>query len=1357
MLLPASAFAEPVWEKPIEGEVSDIHKFAQEEIKKIMAGQEKPKLDENFKPSLKGEKVVLMIELKDEAAIIEATRRGVKVSDLPSADAIAGNLLLQQDLLEEEIKALGIDFEKQFNYTNVINAISIKTDISNLEIIKSLAPVKSVAISNSYYAPTESATPRMLHSHEMIDDEAAWAKGIKGQGTIVAVLDSGFDVNNKDMVITEPSRAKLGESEARTIIDQIGYGQYINVKFPYAYNYFDKNDDVYEYNTNTSHGVHVSGTVGANGFIKGVAPEAQILAMRVFSNDPLNPSVQDYHYVKAFDDAVKLGADVINMSLGSSASFYDENNLTNLAITNAVENGIVFAVAAGNDGASLSNPTGKTPDYGTVGAPSVYKDALSVASINNNWLSQQDVILAGDKKIPYGVSGTAKVDGLKGKEFELGYVGLGYKYTSETDKTLIPVDDKYANVELEGKVALIQRGGSTFTEKVLGAQKRGAVAAIVFNSEVGGDAIMGMILDNTVNIPALFVGFNDGLHLTEEQLVKFASEKYDVTNPAGGQMSDFSSWGSTPSLNLKPEITAPGGSIYSHANDNEYYMMNGTSMATPHVAGGMALVKQYINENPRLSTLNINGLPQFVLKHDLPRCIYLIGDKAYALDLINTKNKDILVDAIIKALEEGVEIFRYSADGEWFTYSGERIEKQVLGSIYYTNVFGIEKKLEIGQSTIINSDHSLTKGDTTRLVEILLMNTAEPVINPDNFPYSPRKQGAGIMQVNKAIETPVVLVNATDNRPKVELFDFDEKEFTMNLRAINTTNTEQTYNLETIVLQDYIDEKGFNYKVSDFVDADIDAEEIITVPAGGYKDFSIKVDFSDADSVYEGMFIEGFVRLKHRDGKTPTIGLPFMGYYGKWSQAPIVDSFNPDEAVFAFGGRFKWGGAYIGELYDSKSDELYVDLLGNPDGNLMTEDYAYISGNPTEYTKLLGRGKIGVLFGLLRNVNDLQVGIKDSTGNYLGSFYNFPFRYKGRDSDNNPYISLMDPPNLFLFDGKFGSEVLPDGKYEYVIKAKAHYQDAEYQEVSKVFHIDSTKPSLNGISVKDGILTFNAEDNGSGLLEAYITLTGKDNKPIGKLTHKIEANGLQSVDLTEFNSDEYFVNILLLDRVGNWTESGDLNNVEDTKRPFLLVTSPGAWEYFTSKTITIKGHVFDVAEKPEVLVNGKEAKVWFEENITVKNRDGDVVREGNAYSFEMEISFENEGYNKLEVEAVSKSGKNSRFVREIFIDETEPEIKVDYTPVVYSDTTDITVTFSDTTSNYIKLFVNGRDYGWFFKNSPENEMTGASFTKTITLNLKLGENAFEIKAVDDFGNIKTETINITRQEEAIPNLLEIQE
>lgn len=110
----------------------------------------------------------------------------------------------------------------------------------------------------------------------------------------------------------------------------------------------------------------------------------------------------------------------------------------------------------------------------------------------------------------------------------------------------------------------------------------------------------------SAKIPYMFATHSNGEALkaakTENDQFKIAFvEKQELfPSPTAGQMSDFSSHGTTPDLQLKPELTAPGGNIYSTQNNNKYTTMSGTSMAAPHVSGGIALVKQYVEDNEAL-------------------------------------------------------------------------------------------------------------------------------------------------------------------------------------------------------------------------------------------------------------------------------------------------------------------------------------------------------------------------------------------------------------------------------------------------------------------------------------------------------------------------------------------------------------------------------------------------------------------------------------------------------------------------------------------------------------------------------------------------------------------------------------
>jgi lactocepin len=112
-----------------------------------------------------------------------------------------------------------------------------------------------------------------------------------------------------------------------------------------------------------------------------------------------------------------------------------------------------------------------------------------------------------------------------------------------------------------------------------------------------------MASDPSIKIPQLFILKNFGdtlvtqLDTGKKVQIAFKRDEMQAPSPTAGQMSDFTSWGVTPNLDFKPEITAPGGNILSTLNDNSYGMMSGTSMAAPYVAGGSTLVEERVDKD----------------------------------------------------------------------------------------------------------------------------------------------------------------------------------------------------------------------------------------------------------------------------------------------------------------------------------------------------------------------------------------------------------------------------------------------------------------------------------------------------------------------------------------------------------------------------------------------------------------------------------------------------------------------------------------------------------------------------------------------------------------------------------------
>lgn len=195
---------------------------------------------------------------------------------------------------------------------------------------------------------------------------------------VVGIIDTGIDPSHRDMVLNDETKAELTESEISGMKESSHLlGNYYTEKVPYGYNYMDENEEILDLGEGASmHGMHVAGTAGANGDeenggIKGVAPEAQLLALKVFGNDPDMQTTWGDIYIKAIDDAIILGADVLNMSLGSTAGFVSAEDPEQQAVSRAVDNGILMSISAGNSahfGNGFANPSASNPDIGVSGS-----------------------------------------------------------------------------------------------------------------------------------------------------------------------------------------------------------------------------------------------------------------------------------------------------------------------------------------------------------------------------------------------------------------------------------------------------------------------------------------------------------------------------------------------------------------------------------------------------------------------------------------------------------------------------------------------------------------------------------------------------------------------------------------------------------------------------------------------------------------------------------------------------------------------------------------------------------------------------------------------------------------------------
>ncbi|KAI8147303.1 peptidase S8/S53 domain-containing protein [Fennellomyces sp. T-0311] len=341
----------------------------------------------------------------------------------------------------------------------------------------------------------------------------------------------------------------------------------------------------------SGHGTHVSGIIaGKSENFTGVAPDATLGMWRVFG---CTGSAGDDVIADAMLDAYDSGVDIISMSLGDTGG-WSESPLSVIA-QRITEQGVPVIIAAGNEGASGAF---------TVGSPSVGIGAFSVASLDNaNNLLRTFSLEGSDDAYDYSESSPSAGE-IPNGPIVAGDSNVGSGADGCTASN-IPDD-------VNGKLALLQRGTCTFDEKANNAAAKGAVGVVIFNA-AGQDAFNPST--PTAKIPVVGIAHEVGqtiLTAIKAGDAELVFEREPSVRPisTGNTVSSFSSVGASYNIDFKPNIAGPGGNIYSALPRQlgTWGMMSGTSMATPYVSGSVALYLKSLKNGSKPK-------PKFILEH----------------------------------------------------------------------------------------------------------------------------------------------------------------------------------------------------------------------------------------------------------------------------------------------------------------------------------------------------------------------------------------------------------------------------------------------------------------------------------------------------------------------------------------------------------------------------------------------------------------------------------------------------------------------------------------------------------------------------------------------------------------------
>lgn len=917
--------------------------------------------------------------------------------------------------------------DREFNI--VFSGFTMKmTTEEALKVRENIPEVKQIFIDYRYNRPDEKIN--MYNSSKMVNAPEAWNLGYKGEGRVVSVIDSGADINHPAMRLSDPSKAKYNEKAINDLISKhLLKGQYLNEKFPYGYNFMDHNMNLKDTNADTGmHGMHVSGTVGANADdkeakvnngikVKGIAPEAQILVMRVFGQDLATTNTSAY--IEAIEESIILGADSMNMSLGSMSGSEQGIDLgMDLALQNAKKAGSIVAIAGGNDFYTTwgnDNPRATNPDWGVMGTPGVAESAFTVANYNNDsMVTDASVIYTdnNDTKVEVVAKAMDTIDevvenGFKSmQEYEIVDVGLG---NTEADY----------KEDVNGKIVLAQRGVNSFADKIKLAQSKGAIAFLLGNNEADKPDYFIIMQTQTKDlIPGYSVTYRNYMKIKQNiadvkaagkvPMIKINTEKHEMANPGQYKMNDSTSWGPNPSLRLKPEITAPGGEIYSTINDGKYESMTGTSMATPHVAGGIALVNEFLAKN----NISVEGAE----KHQFIKNLMMATATPILYE--NVKgfyNSPRVQGAGLMNLEAAVNPYLVTlTDASSKMSNGKAVVE--FGSINNEKLDFTLKLKNYSDTSVTYNVRGIAQTDQVKDGKI----TFEPVKLTDEVKFGEVTVNANSEATfNGSIDLTGKLENAKKNQPNgffIDGFIFFESK-------ANTEGAKEFADLSVPYLAFYGD--WASLPIIDVFADEIQLEEAATGTV--WKD---NIPFW-----YQGTDYKDFPG-KYFDQWN------FTHFYSKWHD----------------GGRMIQG-------YQAWSDKYLGEFAISPNGDSDKDEMSFH----------------GVF---LRNADNLKFEFINEAGEVVKTIAE-PYRSTIKKNYYDQKYT-EDPVWTWRGEDKNGGQV-PDGNYKVKITASAQDNKSSEQEYVKTVYVDRVKPEIELIDAKQDTDTksvtikFKATDDRSGI------------------------------------------------------------------------------------------------------------------------------------------------------------------------------------------------------------------------------------------------------------------------------------
>ena len=502
---------------------------------------------------------VIVTLAAEPAGVAGAKARERGGSQSAAREAQINQIHIERGTVFSYLRRNGIEVSPKHQFELAINGFAISIPANQLPLLASTpgvtgiyadVPMEREDLSDSVVMNVQ---PELAFGVPAIQAPALWTAGLRGQGVLVAIIDDGVEY-------THPDLGGCIRAAGCKVVD--------------GYDFIDLDNDPRNGFTVTNgvsardyHGTHVAATAAG---LKGVAPDANILAVRVLGTNTTGKISNLSNVMAGIEYSLRMGAQVANMSIGLQNAWGPSSNLWSAMTGNAMRSGMVWVNSNGNDG------------------PTTYRAGMYAASPDVIAVGNSDVrpfdyprtrIVATNEALIGGAYGTPFAASMVGVPLQVVHVGFGNSPAY------------YSGKNVAGKVVIALRGGPTgedanFTNKSDQAKAQGAVGIIIYNDA----ARMVDFTTAALSLPSFTMSHANGLKV-------IANPTIVVENfSPGAQMSTSSSRGPTPDLLIKPDVSAPGSGIIAavpfDASSTGYAALSGTSMASPHVAGAAALLRQ---------------------------------------------------------------------------------------------------------------------------------------------------------------------------------------------------------------------------------------------------------------------------------------------------------------------------------------------------------------------------------------------------------------------------------------------------------------------------------------------------------------------------------------------------------------------------------------------------------------------------------------------------------------------------------------------------------------------------------------------------------------------------------------------